>query len=694
MPESGTKSLGDVLSSGVYRIPNYQRGYAWTPREVNDFIDDLEYVTDNDGVKSHYVNSVIVTQPENESLVDGLYVIDGQQCLLTSTLVANEILRKSLKIESRDAEDAEHLRRKVDDNLYGDVFKSTRSRTEHRVLPARQHEEIFKRIVPRDVEGTRDLDAAENAAESPSEQKLVGAVRTVRARLNAMLSDRDEGKEQLLYLSRLATTLHDDFIATLHEVKNPAEAGRIFEAINDRGRALNRADKIKSYLVYRTSLGNVGRDVEAIHKTFTNVYEVINRFATDPAQVDNLIDRLIGHHWTMFTNQDQITSPADLVGRHEKAGQDIDQIKYANYHIPKTADDERVGRWIDAYLESLERAAEAYVHFRGADRSALFRDLSRTLTDDVNASKVRHHLYAIEKFGPSTTHSLSMALYLRFAHTEAYSSVLEALEKLVIRMFGVGGARRDTKRARFKELSRALFWSERNDLLEVFPEDSAIPEGIEDGQDDYEIHGTFADAERVINWLNQWTYRYSHSTTDGQTVDEFEERLTSDHLGGHDVAGWSGLTRKDLKNYMLYRYEEAIRGGGTKMPGYLEAGIPDFTVEHVWPQTYPESEYPEYMDKNEYNRYLERLGNLAFLSISENASAGNKTYEVKFDQIYSDAADGTKMVRDEFPTPPGHDARRENDADREGFDTWSRDLIEWRSRRMARVLARHWGFNE
>jgi len=74
MPESGTKSLGDVLSSGVYRIPNYQRGYAWTPREVNDFIDDLEYVTDNDGVKSHYVNSVIVTQPENESLVDGLYV--------------------------------------------------------------------------------------------------------------------------------------------------------------------------------------------------------------------------------------------------------------------------------------------------------------------------------------------------------------------------------------------------------------------------------------------------------------------------------------------------------------------------------------------------------------------------------------------------------------------------------------------
>jgi hypothetical protein len=693
MPESGTTSLGDVLS-GIYRIPNYQRGYAWTAHEVNDFIDDLEYVTDNDEVKSHYVNSIIVTQPEDDDFVDGLYVIDGQQRLLTSTLVANEILRKSLKVDGHDAEDAEHLRRKVDDNLYGDVFKSTRNRTQHRVLPAPQHEKIFKQIVPHDVEGIRDLQAAESAAASPSEQKLVGAVRTIRSRLAAMLDERDEGKEQLLYLSRLATTLHDDFIATLHEVKNPAEAGRIFEAINDRGRALNRADKIKSYLVYRASLGNVDRDVEAIHETFTTVYEIINQFATDPARVDNLVDRLIGHHWTIFTDQDQITSATDLVGRHQKAGQDIDQIKYATYHIPKTADDERVGRWIDAYLDSLERAAKAYVHFRGADRRVLFRDLGQVLHEDEDASKVRHHLYAIEKFGPSTPHSLSMALYLRFAHTEVYSSVLEALEKLVIRMFGVGGARRDTKRGRFKELSRVLFWSERDDLLEVFPKGSVIPEGIAEDQDRYGIQGTMKDAERVIEKLNQWTYQYSHSTTDEETVDEFEERLANDHLEGHDVAGWSGLTRGDLKNYMLYRYEEAIRGGGTRMRGYLEAGIPDFTVEHVWPKTYPESEYPEGMDENEYNRYLERLGNLAFLSLSENASAGNQIYEVKFDRIYSDAADGTKMVRDEFPTPPGRDAQRENDADREGFNTWSRELIEWRSRRMARVLARHWGFDE
>ena len=66
MPDTGTKQLGDVLSNGIYRIPSYQRGYAWTEREVNEFIDDLEYVTDNENVGSHYMNSIIVTKHEGD----------------------------------------------------------------------------------------------------------------------------------------------------------------------------------------------------------------------------------------------------------------------------------------------------------------------------------------------------------------------------------------------------------------------------------------------------------------------------------------------------------------------------------------------------------------------------------------------------------------------------------------------------
>jgi hypothetical protein len=695
MADSGTKSLGAVLTSGIYRIPNYQRGYAWTPREVNDLMDDLEYVTDNEHVESHYVNSIIVTEPEQSDLFDGLHVIDGQQRLLTSCLLANEILRTSIGVGSDDG-NIEHLRRQIDDMIYNDVFKQSRSSKTYRVLPAEEHQEIFKQLVPREISSERDLEHLSQGAESPSEQKLVSAVHTLNARLNSALLEQENERDKLLYLSRLATSLHQDFVATLHEVDHASEAGRIFEAINDRGRALNRADKIKSYLVYRASLGEVSVDVRDVHETFTQIYEVINRFTDDPNQVDSLVDRLIGQHWTMFAGEDKIQNPDHLVGRHEEAKSDIEQIKYGWYHAPKEADDERVGRWMEAYMDSLRRAATAYVHIRGTDHDELFDELSKKFSDSIDTKHVRQCLYAVEEFGRSTMHALSMALYERFVAEKEYDDIAESLERIVMRTFGVGGARRDKNRSDFESLARALFWAGRDDLHDVFPSESTLPSAISGDLGGYGIEGSAQDAQQVVQHLDKWAYNYSHEERDGNVVDTFRRRLQNENLDGLGVAGWSGFSSNELKNYLLYRYEDEIRRGGADIRGYLEAGIYDFTVEHVWPSGYSGPDYPDGLSENEYARYAERLGNLAFLSLKENSSANDADYLTKWDRVYKDARDGTKMVREEFPIPPSRrdQETEENAATRKGFETWSTEVIEWRSQQMAETLADYWGFDD
>lgn len=705
MADSGTKSLGDVLTSGIYRIPNYQRGYAWTPREVNELVDDLEYVTDNEDVESHYVNSIIVTEPgqndtnrkrEKSDSSEGLHVIDGQQRLLTSCLLANEILRTSIRVGS-DAANTEHLRDEIDRKIYNDIFKQSRNSKTYRVLPAEEHQEIFKQLVPKEISSERDLDQLSGRAESPSEQKLVSAVRTLSARLNSALDEQEDDRDKLLYLSRLATSLHDKFDATLHEVDHASEAGRIFEAINDRGRALNRADKIKSYLVYRASLKkDVPVDVRDIHETFTQVYEVINRFTDDPSQVDSLVDRLVGQHWTMFAGEDKIENPDYLVGRHGEAKGSIDQIKYARYHVPKEADDERVGRWMEAYMDSLRRAATAYVHIRGTDCDELFGELSKKFSDSTDTKRVRQCLYAVEEFGRSTMHALSMALYERFVNEEEYEDITESLERIVMRTFGVGGARRDKNRSDFESLARALFWAGRDDIHDVFPHESSLPDSIIDDAEDYGIDGSDEDAEQVIRHLDRWAYNYSHERGDGEDIDTFKLRLQNANLDGLGVAGWSGLSSNELKNYLLYRYEDAIRKGGAGIPGYVETDIYDFTIEHVWPSGYSGPDYPEGLSENEYEQYVERLGNLAFLSLSENSSANDADYETKWDRVYKDAGDGTMMFRNEFPIPSSRreDGDEGNKANKKGYDTWSTAVIEWRSQQMAETLADYWGFDD
>ncbi|WP_435319573.1 DUF262 domain-containing protein [Haloarchaeobius sp. TZWSO28] len=690
MADSGTKNFGSILSAGLFRIPNYQRGYAWTSSEVNDLLDDLEYVTETETVNDHYLNSIIVTEAQEE-VADVSHVIDGQQRLLTTNLLANEILRKAYEFNSSSDPNVEYLRDQVGEILYEDVFKSTMGEKQRRVLPADEHRDIFKRLVPTDVESSRDLESIKDDAKSPSEQKLVGAVETIEDRLDAFLKSETENSDQnrMVFLNRLASTLHSDFTATLHEVDNPSEAGRIFEAINDRGRSLNRADRIKSYLVYRATLGDISIPVEDIHEAFTEVYETLNTYASSPGRVDTLVDRLIGQHWNLFAGESQISNSNYLTGRHEKASEDIDQIKHANYHVPKTAGDERVEKWMKVYLESLQDAAEAYVHIRGMDVDPLFDSLCEKLADDVDSNLVRHQIYAIENFGYSTAHSLSMTLYMRFVDEEAYESITEAMETLAIRMFGVGGARRDTKRSRFESLSRALFWSSRDDLTDVFPEDSPIPSGVQDDVKKYNLDGSSGDGEEVINRAMTWAHNYSHEMDDGTEVDTFKRRLEKDNLDGLGVAGWGGLNANELKNYMLYRYEAEIRSGGADLPQYLEAGIYDFTVEHVWPQN-RSGETAAGLSDDEYAHFVERIGNLAFLSLSENSSAGNQEYSKKWENAYEDAADGTKMVRDEFPDPTGE---RSNSASKEGFETWSTEVIEWRSEKMAKKLSEYWNCN-
>lgn len=687
MTDSGTKPFGSILSDGLYRIPNYQRGYAWTDDEVNDLLDDLEYVTETETVDDHYLNSIIVTEADKEA-TDVSHVIDGQQRLLTSSLLANEILRKSFNFDSDENQNITHIKEKIDKMLYEDVFKSTRSGEQRRVLPAEEHRDIFKRLIPADVESDRDIESIQSDAETPSQQKLINAVGTITTRIDDFLDSEggDTDQSRILLLSRLAETLHSDFTATLHEVDDPSEAGRIFEAINDRGRNLNRADRIKSYLVYRATLGDVSIAVEEIHEKFTEVYETLNTYAQKPGKVDTLVDRLIGQHWNLFAGEDQISNSTDLVGRHEKANEDIDQIKHAKYHAAKEADDEHVEKWMEVYLESLSDAAEAYVKIRGIDQDHIFESLCDDLSDGVDPDLVRHQLYAIESFGYSTAHSLSIALYMRFVDNDSYESITEVMETLTVRMFGVGGARRDTKRTYFESLSRALFWSSRDDLNEVFTPDSPIPSNIQKDINEYDLSGSSKDIEKVREQAATWAYNYSHEYDGGEEIDVFENRLKAENLDGLGVAGWGGLNTNELKNYMLYRHEVEIRNGGAELPQYLDAGINEFTVEHVWPQTRPEGVAQEMTD-DEYAHYSERLGNLAFLSLSENSSAGNRAYSQKWKNTYEDAADGTKMVRDEFPDPTG---KQENSASDNGFNDWSDDVIEWRSELMAEVLSDYW----
>lgn len=92
------KTLNDILRTHIFSIPDYQRGYAWQKRQLDDLWDDVNDIkfVDND-YKYHYTGMICLAPkalPEeykwtNRQMFD---IVDGQQRLTTIMILLSQLL--------------------------------------------------------------------------------------------------------------------------------------------------------------------------------------------------------------------------------------------------------------------------------------------------------------------------------------------------------------------------------------------------------------------------------------------------------------------------------------------------------------------------------------------------------------------------------------------------------------------------
>ena len=88
----------------VFRIPGYQRPYAWTTEQAGDLFDDLTgFMKANEGpideMPPYFLGNIVLIKHENMPDAD---IVDGQQRLTTLTLLLSAIRNN---ISSHDAQD-------------------------------------------------------------------------------------------------------------------------------------------------------------------------------------------------------------------------------------------------------------------------------------------------------------------------------------------------------------------------------------------------------------------------------------------------------------------------------------------------------------------------------------------------------------------------------------------------------------
>jgi hypothetical protein len=99
--------VGQVLGLGAFKVPDFQRPYAWKDDNIKDLWDDVLDFARPDATFPHFFGTLL-TAPAPEGAWGTLDVLDGQQRLTTFTLLLVALDRQLEELEDPDA--ARHVR--------------------------------------------------------------------------------------------------------------------------------------------------------------------------------------------------------------------------------------------------------------------------------------------------------------------------------------------------------------------------------------------------------------------------------------------------------------------------------------------------------------------------------------------------------------------------------------------------------
>lgn len=629
MAKAEQQNLQEIFHQSHLKIPRYQRSYAWTESEVSDLLDDIEYVIAREHEIGdardvvHYFGTVVLDDDGQRSSPEPndwtIYkVVDGQQRLTTTSLLVGCICEELKNLQG--VVNIDTSKQNSPEELY-EMYRSTYIKYRNkdngrRFTPASLTKKAYDKLVisekdPEDVLEKRErILPAKRLAEAKVEiQSWLSDKRDEHLDAEIEEATQDDLRSYFNFLYDVLSAINNIFEVTKYEVDSAAEAGRLFEVVNDRGKDLTTAEKVKSHLLY--CAGEVDQlDSEAIAREFNEAVETITINGGDEEEVDQFIDR----HWEMFTGETNRKRPRSKInGLHRRIKQ-IDRYASFNRH------DDDLANWVETYVESLTDAADAFFNIYDPTRLAdQYDDL-----DDTTLNK----LQAIDTCGAASTfRPVLMAGYLQLDVTGSqFSDLVDVCETFAFRAFEIINRSTMLLRRQLKRESHRLYiadWTEQ-DVQDLFGE-TTLDETYDEIDD--AVH-------HIIKGIDQATGKQA---PESEVIDHLTRK---DIFDGSFTTGWGGFGSKTTTIlYLLYEYERSLRAeqGVTGLHSLVDFGSfeDDAEVEHIAPQN-PED--GEFLANHRHN--VNRLGNQAFLWPEDNQTAGNGSYAEKYKEVY----DGSKIA--------------------------------------------------
>ena len=286
--DTSLQSLSKVFSEKLFRIPDYQRGYAWTEKQLKDFWNDLIQL---EAGKNHYIG-VLTVEEVSKSLYekweddtwiiesksyDPLYIVDGQQRLTTSIILIQAITEFIPKGGKLNFNSVEEIRKKFifeskDDGISRSyIFGYEKDNPSYDYLKSK----IFN----------EDLEDFSSQPETVYTNNLESAKLFFRENLSKLTFDE---------ISLLFKKLTQNFLFNSYSISSDIDVFVAFESMNNRGKPLSYLELLKNRLIYLSTKFDVEENEKnklrkRINECWKSIYHNLGRNKLEPLADDEFL---------------------------------------------------------------------------------------------------------------------------------------------------------------------------------------------------------------------------------------------------------------------------------------------------------------------------------------------------------------------------------------------------------------------
>lgn len=414
------KTLSNILEGKIFRIPDYQRGYAWEESQWKDFAQDIDALID-DKITNHYTGTIVIYQPKEKPTdyygidkLEKVDVVDGQQRLTTSSLYLSVILNELIKLG---------------ENAFESKLPLLYSGSKSRLTLNNDTEEFFYDLI---TKGSTNV-----TAYTIHQKRLFQAYNYFKTHLTNKLEDKSK-EQRIEYLRDVFNAITRKLNFSFYPIEEESEIGMTFELMNSRGKDLSALELLKNYLMYWV-YRNIREQYEKkdftkrINKSWKEVY-------TNIAKCNGSENRCLRIAWTLY----QSHTP-----RHWKSYSGFksdDVIPIRDFSIRSEEDTKQ---FIKEFTQGLAEISLHYAEIMKPSKSSIIEGEYVWLTKIKNLGNVANFLPLIVATRKSVlSNSTSI---------ESYISLLKAIELFSYRVFLWEGKRSNTGLSKFYKWADDVF---------------------------------------------------------------------------------------------------------------------------------------------------------------------------------------------------------------------------------------------